>query len=187
MKRIILTTLIAAGLMVSNVNAYMEDIKYNSNEYIFKINDYIGELNCNLDKNETSLFKGLRAGYIEPELENLKELIGKKPIAGICLGHQLLALTLGGKTSKLKFGHRGGNHPVKDLEENKIFITSQNHGYYVSEMPENMEVTHINLNDNTVEGMRHKELPIYSVQYHPEACPGPKDNDYIFDKFLELV
>ena len=74
-----------------------------------------------------------------------------------------------------------------DLEENKIFITSQNHGYYVSEMPENMEVTHINLNDNTVEGMRHKELPIYSVQYHPEACPGPKDNDYIFDKFLELV
>ena len=76
---------------------------------------------------------------------------------------------------------------TKKIEENKIFITSQNHGYYVSEMPENMEVTHINLNDNTVEGMRRKELPIYSVQYHPEACPGPKDNDYIFDKFLELV
>ena len=98
-----------------------------------------------------------------------------------------LALALGGKTGKLKFGHRGGNHPVKDLEEGKVFITSQNHGYYVCEMPENMEVTHINLNDNTVEGMRHKELPIYSVQYHPEACPGPKDSDYVFDKFLELV
>ncbi len=124
---------------------------------------------------------------LEEVIENIKELVGKKPIVGICLGHQLLALTLGGKTGKLKFGHRGGNHPVKDLEEGKVFITSQNHGYYVCEMPENMEVTHINLNDNTVEGMRHKELPIYSVQYHPEACPGPKDSDYVFDKFLELV
>ncbi|MCR8745827.1 glutamine-hydrolyzing carbamoyl-phosphate synthase small subunit [Romboutsia lituseburensis] len=124
---------------------------------------------------------------LEDVIENIKELVGKKPIAGICLGHQLLALTLGGKTAKLKFGHRGGNHPVKDLEQNKVFITSQNHGYYVSEIPENMVVTHVNLNDNTVEGMKHTELPIYSVQYHPEACPGPKDNDYIFDRFLELV
>lgn len=124
---------------------------------------------------------------LEDVIENIKELVGKKPIAGICLGHQLLALTLGGKTSKLKFGHRGENHPVKDLEINKVFITSQNHGYYVSEMPENMVVTHVNLNDNTVEGMKHTELPIYSVQYHPEACPGPKDNDYIFDRFLKLV
>ncbi|MDU3337230.1 glutamine-hydrolyzing carbamoyl-phosphate synthase small subunit [Paraclostridium bifermentans] len=124
---------------------------------------------------------------LEDVIKNIKKLIGKKPIAGICLGHQLLALTLGGQTGKLKFGHRGGNHPVKDLEDQKVYITSQNHGYYVSRMPENMEVTHINLNDNTVEGMRHKELPIYSVQYHPEACPGPKDNDYIFDKFLALI
>lgn len=124
---------------------------------------------------------------LEDVISNIKELIGKKPIAGICLGHQLLALTLGGQTGKLKFGHRGGNHPVKDLESGKVYITSQNHGYYVSKMPENMSVTHINLNDNTVEGMRHNELPIYSVQYHPEACPGPKDNDYIFDNFLALI
>ena len=143
-----------------------------------------------LNENPDLIF--LSNGPGDPEdlddvIENIKQLIGKKPIAGICLGHQLLALTLGGKTARLKFGHRGGNHPVKDLEDEKVYITSQNHGYYVSQMPENMKMTHINLNDNTVEGMRHSELPIYSVQYHPEACPGPKDNDYIFDKFLELI
>lgn len=120
-------------------------------------------------------------------IKNIKGLIGKKPIAGICLGHQLLALTLGGKTGRLKFGHRGANHPVKDLEENKIFITSQNHGYVVTEMPEGVKKTHINVNDNTVEGMRHETLPIFSVQFHPEACPGPQENHYLFDKFLELI
>ena len=124
---------------------------------------------------------------LEEIVNNVKKMIGKKPVVGICLGHQILGKVFGGKTSKLKFGHRGGNHPVKDLEEDRVFITAQNHGYYVSEVPESMRVTQINLNDNTVEGMRHKELPVYSVQYHPEACPGPKDSTYVFDKFLELL
>ncbi|MGM9531373.1 carbamoyl phosphate synthase small subunit [Intestinibacter sp.] len=120
-------------------------------------------------------------------IENVKNMIGKKPMVGIGLGHQIIAKAFGGKTGKLKFGHRGGNHPVKDLEMNKIFITAQNHGYYVSEVPECMNVTQINLNDNTVEGMKHKELPIYSVQYHPDSCSVSKDNMHIYDKFLELV
>lgn len=121
-------------------------------------------------------------------VENVKKLIDMKfPIGGICLGHQILGIALGGSTAKLKFGHRGGNHPVKDFEEGKIFITSQNHGYYVDTVPSDVTVTQINLNDNTVEGMRHNTLPIYSVQYHPEACPGPLDSEYVFDKFMELA
>jgi carbamoyl-phosphate synthase small subunit len=119
-------------------------------------------------------------------IENIKALVGEKPIVGICLGHQLLALALGGKTSKLKFGHRGCNHPVKDIEANRVYITSQNHGYYVKQLPENMVATHVSMNDETIEGMRHKTLPIFSVQFHPEACPGPRDVNYIFDKFLEV-
>ena len=118
-------------------------------------------------------------------VENIKALIGKKPMVGICLGHQLLALALGGKTKKLKFGHRGCNHPVKDLTRNMVHITSQNHGYVVDTLPEGMEVTHISMNDGTVEGMRHKELPIFSVQFHPEAGPGPRDSYYIFDDFMK--
>jgi carbamoyl-phosphate synthase small subunit len=120
-------------------------------------------------------------------VKNVKKFIeAKQPIVGICLGHQLLAIALGGKTSRLKFGHRGCNHPVKDLEENKVYITTHNHGYYVSEMPADTKVTHISMNDGTVEGMRHEYLPIYCVQFHPEACPGPKDVNYLFDKFLEV-
>ncbi len=119
-------------------------------------------------------------------IATIKQLVGKKPIVGICLGHQLLALALGGKTAKLKFGHRGCNHPVKDLEENRVYITSQNHGYYVNELPLDMLATHVSLNDETIEGMRHKTLPIYSVQFHPEASPGPKDANKIFDKFLMM-
>jgi carbamoyl-phosphate synthase small subunit len=120
-------------------------------------------------------------------IENIKELAGKKPIWGICLGHQLLSLALGGNTVKLKFGHRGGNHPVRDLEKNKIYITSQNHGYVVDKLPEGATLTHINLNDNSIEGMKIEKLNIRSVQFHPEASPGPEETAYIFDDFLKML
>ena len=117
------------------------------------------------------------------------DLMGKKPIFGICLGHQVLGFAFGGSTFKLKFGHRGANQPVKDLQTGKVAITSQNHGFAVDpdSLPSNVEVTHINLNDGTVEGMRHKELPIFSVQYHPEAAPGPHDASYFFSQFADLI
>ncbi|WP_324717659.1 glutamine-hydrolyzing carbamoyl-phosphate synthase small subunit [Carboxydochorda subterranea] len=108
------------------------------------------------------------------------------PIFGICLGHQILALALGGSTYKLKFGHRGGNHPVKDLETGRVFITTHNHGYAVDEaqLPPDLIVTHRSLNDGTVEGLRHRSLPVWSVQYHPEATPGPQESAYLFDRFV---
>lgn len=116
-------------------------------------------------------------------------LLGKKPIFGICLGHQILGHAFGGKTFKLKFGHRGGNQPVKDLATGKVEITSQNHGFAVDpeSLPSNVEVSHINLNDGTCEGLRHKELPVFSVQYHPEAAPGPHDAAPFFARFRELI
>ena len=123
-------------------------------------------------------------------IETIKNLIGKVPIFGICLGHQIISLAYGAKTYKLKFGHRGGNHPVKNLETGKIEITSQNHSYAVdNDSLENtmLEATHINILDNTIEGVECKKDDIFSVQYHPESCPGPQDSSYLFDKFFEII
>lgn len=122
-------------------------------------------------------------------INTVKELLGKKPIFGICLGHQILALALGAKTYKLKFGHRGINHPVRNAETGKIEITSQNHGFTVDpdSLPSDVDITHWNLNDDTVEGIRCKDIPAFSVQYHPEASPGPHDSRYLFDTFVNLI
>lgn len=127
---------------------------------------------------------------LEYQVAQVRKLIGKKPIFGICLGHQMLGLALGGKTFKLKFGHRGGNHPVLHKQTNKVEITAQNHGFCVdpdSLNPNEIELTHINLNDNTLEGFRHKTHPLFCVQYHPEAAPGPHDSQYLFDDFTRMM
>ena len=123
-------------------------------------------------------------------VDNIRELVDAGvPMFGICLGHQLMALALGAKTYKLKFGHRGGNHPVKQLDSGAIEITAQNHGFAVDpdSLPATARVTHLNLYDGTVEGLRHVDKPIYSVQYHPEASPGPHDADYLFTQFIETM
>ena len=123
-------------------------------------------------------------------INTVKKMIGEVPIVGICLGHQLLSLALGAETFKLKFGHRGSNQPVKDFKTGRVFISSQNHGFAVDENSlekTGLEVTQINLNDRTVEGINHKELPVFAVQYHPEAGPGPHDTYFFFDEFLKFL
>jgi carbamoyl-phosphate synthase small subunit len=127
---------------------------------------------------------------VEYAVENIRKLLGRVPIFGICLGHQLCGLALGGKTFKLKFGHHGSNHPVKNLRTEKVEITAQNHGFCVDpdSLPaSDVEITHVNLNDHTNEGMRHRSLPLFSVQYHPEASPGPHDARYLFEDFVTMM
>ena len=125
---------------------------------------------------------------VPESIETIRNLIGKVPIFGICMGHQLISLAAGARTYKLKFGHRGANQPVKNLITGKVDLTSQNHGYAVdihSLKDTELELTHISVNDGTCEGIRHRKYPVFSVQYHPEASPGPHDSNYLFDEFLE--
>jgi carbamoyl-phosphate synthase small subunit len=146
-----------------------------------------------LNLNPDGIFLSNGPGDPEPvtyAIDTVRELVGKKPIFGICLGHQILGLALGGRTYKLKFGHRGGNHPVLRMPTGQVEITAQNHGFAVDieSLPKSeVEVTHINLNDQTLEGFRHKTLPLFCVQYHPESSPGPHDSRYLFEQFKSMM
>jgi len=145
-----------------------------------------------LEMNPDGVFFSNGPGDPEPleyAVETIRELQGKKPMFGICLGHQLFGLALGGKTYKLKFGHHGGNHPIKNLETGKVEITSQNHNFNVDpkSLPDDVVATHVNLNDNTLAGLKHKSDPMFSVQYHPEASPGPHDSHYLFRDFRKMM
>jgi carbamoyl-phosphate synthase small subunit len=145
-----------------------------------------------LDERPDGVFLSNGPGDPEPldyAIRTIQGLLGRVPIFGICLGHQLLSLACGSKTFKLKFGHRGANQPVLNLETGSVEITAQNHGFAVDEasLPSSLEVTHRNLNDQTIEGVRHRDLPAFSVQYHPEASSGPHDSNYLFRRFREML
>jgi carbamoyl-phosphate synthase small subunit len=173
-------------------------LKYNIARILTRLGCLVTVVPCTMAVEEILSLKPdgvvLSPGPGDPALldymaETVRKLMYQKPVMGICLGHQLIGTALGARTFKLKFGHRGGNHPVHDLASGRVYITTQNHGYAVDadSLKGGLEVSQINLNDGTVEGLRHKELPVISIQYHSEGSPGPQDNVYLFDRFLEMV